>query len=760
MRTVLHISLTVLLSFSGIIFAVAEGHPLAGFSLVIALATLFVVDLEELFSVPPVVANLFGIVAFAVAGYEFSNGQIESRLLGGGHLIVYLTWVFLIQKKGVSQIWWLCALSILQVATASVLTMNVWFGAALIAYVFVATWTLSVFLLYRSAFLDSTSQIHAGDDQTRIVVGDTWKGIARDVDSRIINLRFVSVNGVMTVLGLCLSFLFFLLTPRIWIGQFNFLSDEALAGQPLTGFTEEVRLGDMGEILENDDIVLEVELFLMGSDRPLSPASYNAYFGPAPLFRGAVLEEYENGRWRQVRFRTRSMVNPLEDQVDIVQRYTLHPIGSPTLFSFGDEIGCQSLGPNHVRREPYSDELLRGSSTPDTPPMSTYEYVIFASRRPFDSTHFEERQDQRIFSRDTIEFRTQYLSLLYRNPPNLERLNELARSVVSESASNMQRAVDLERYLQSADNFSYTMNLSIDDASIDPVEDFLFNRKSGHCEYFASAMALMLRAVGIPSRVISGFKGGVYDPERRRHIVRQYHAHSWVEAYIDGQWKVFDPTPPARDDAVQQQQNQSLSLWGSLVKARQMWDQGMRMSRTQQRDLVYAPIVATVRDLYNSGKGLTQGRLPDFRAMIEFFKSPENWFSARGAIFVIVLSLFISGCVWLAKRLLQLFSQLQSRRRNSKREYRQVEFYERFLKILKAHGIRQQPTQTALEFVQDSLAELNSQLESHGLQRWPHELAGHFYDVRFGGIELSPQLSLNIDQKLRQLEQCLQHRAR
>ena len=69
-------------------------------------------------------------------------------------------------------------------------------------------------------------------------------------------------------------------------------------------------------------------------------------------------------------------------------------------------------------------------------------------------------------------------------------------------------------------------------ADLDPVEDFLVNRKKGHCEYFASALALLLRSIDIPSRMVNGFKGGDWNELTETMNVRQKHAHSWVEAYI------------------------------------------------------------------------------------------------------------------------------------------------------------------------------------------------------------------------------------
>jgi hypothetical protein len=80
-----------------------------------------------------------------------------------------------------------------------------------------------------------------------------------------------------------------------------------------------------------------------------------------------------------------------------------------------------------------------------------------------------------------------------------------------------------------------------------PVDNFLFVSRRGHCEFFSTAMALMLRAVGVPSRNVTGFVGGTWNRFGRYYAVREGDAHSWVEAYIDqpqhAGWETFDPTP-------------------------------------------------------------------------------------------------------------------------------------------------------------------------------------------------------------------------
>src|SRR5207247_6617599 len=90
---------------------------------------------------------------------------------------------------------------------------------------------------------------------------------------------------------------------------------------------------------------------------------------------------------------------------------------------------------------------------------------------------------------------------------------------------------------------AYTLNLTGKPGQ-DPLAHFLFETRAGHCEYFASAMAIMARTLGIPSREVNGFLPGEYNDLAGDYIVRASDAHSWVEVYFPGNgWQVFDPTP-------------------------------------------------------------------------------------------------------------------------------------------------------------------------------------------------------------------------
>src|SRR5207253_3422911 len=131
-------------------------------------------------------------------------------------------------------------------------------------------------------------------------------------------------------------------------------------------------------------------------------------------------------------------------------------------------------------------------------------------------------------------------------PPNLDpRIRPLAGNLVKLAGANNRydAARVIEAYLR--DNYGYSLDLKA--GGPDPLSDFLFDVRKGHCEYFATAMAVMLRTQGIASRVVNGFLPGEYNGAAGAFTVRQSDAHSWVEVYFPqaSSWVTFDPTPPA-----------------------------------------------------------------------------------------------------------------------------------------------------------------------------------------------------------------------
>jgi transglutaminase-like putative cysteine protease len=123
------------------------------------------------------------------------------------------------------------------------------------------------------------------------------------------------------------------------------------------------------------------------------------------------------------------------------------------------------------------------------------------------------------------------------------RIPELARRWASGAADDVARARAIETRLRT--DYGYTLELP-PARTADPLANFLFVRRRGHCEYFASAMAVMLRSLGVPARLATGFESGVYNPLTGQWLMRASDGHAWVEAWLPGRgWTTFDPTPSA-----------------------------------------------------------------------------------------------------------------------------------------------------------------------------------------------------------------------
>ena len=126
--------------------------------------------------------------------------------------------------------------------------------------------------------------------------------------------------------------------------------------------------------------------------------------------------------------------------------------------------------------------------------------------------------------------------------PLSTRARQLAMSAVEGAQTRYQRVMALTRYLQT--HYRYSLELGHVPPDKDPLDWFLFDARIGYCEQFATAETLMLRALGIPARLATGYATGDYDPVLNQAVVRERDAHAWVEAYFPGHgWVPVDPSP-------------------------------------------------------------------------------------------------------------------------------------------------------------------------------------------------------------------------
>lgn len=162
---------------------------------------------------------------------------------------------------------------------------------------------------------------------------------------------------------------------------------------------------------------------------------------------------------------------------------------------------------------------------------------------------------ERPVARDVPAERANYLQL----PPEYSpRIGDLARQVSANAAAPFDKAIALEKHLRTS--YAYSFDTIFTSQNVTPLEEFLFETRRGHCEFFASAMAIMLREIGIPSRVVHGYLAHGFNPVTGLYEVRAFDGHAWVEAYFEGTgWVSFEPTAAYPVPQRQQQSGTTLA---------------------------------------------------------------------------------------------------------------------------------------------------------------------------------------------------------
>jgi hypothetical protein len=284
-------------------------------------------------------------------------------------------------------------------------------------------------------------------------------------------------------------------------------------------------------------------------------------------------------------------------------------------------------------------------------------------------------------------------------------------------------------------DYSYSLDLSAADPARDPVEDFLFRTRSGHCEFFASAMTLMCRAVGVNARLATGYLAQEPDPAGG-YLVRQCDAHAWCEVYTpSSDWRVFDPSPPRRRPGD-----------GLLAGLRRLWDSVGFFWRTNvigygeaDRRGLFGRLVEWFDWVGTSAVTFCVESVRSLWRLVAHGRVDRNL--TRTAV---AAALAVGGVV-LAVASGKLLRRMRSARsRPGIRRGQVPAFYRRLLKLLQRRGIRQRPEQTAQEFLLEAAAKLG--LPAGAV----NDLAGLLYRIRWGGQAASAAELAGADQAVRE----------
>jgi len=486
---------------------------------------------------------------------------ISNRVMALVHMTLFVSAVKLFQHKRERDWIFLYLIGFFQLLLAASLTFNATFIASLVAYIFFFVATLAAFEIKRArretpaAVEEVNMRIRrAGLPGKSGRQADAVSAPGSPVRGNKGGIKYlVSAATVEVILVAALTLPLFFFIPRLNTGNVGGNFGEA---QVLTGFSETVRLGEIASIKSSSRVVMRVKL-----DR--TPGAWLRW-------RGVALDYYDGKAWS---FKGGETFVNSGDKVTGIPGFdnTALDHGVPSDSGFPENLGPdreqlpggQDRRVSVIKQEFYLEPLNVGALFAARKlqrirgPLGTLHFPrgtgTVSADRHYGRLAYTAWSDIRTPSEGELkadgmhlQLKQEDLQLPTEERDNIRldpRIQNLAHEITRGLPDAYDRARAIEMYLKT--HYGYSLDLKY--GSDDPLAEFLFNGKEGHCEYFATAMVIMLRMLHIPARVVNGFQMGEYNDVSQMYIVRDRDAHSWVEAYFpaSGAWVEFDPTPSA-----------------------------------------------------------------------------------------------------------------------------------------------------------------------------------------------------------------------
>lgn len=602
------------------------------------------------------------------------------------HFVLFATTLKLLRPKTNRDWLWLHIISFCIVLMSAGLMIGTKFMALLMVYLLAAASTLIAFEIRRS------QQAFDHEISKQTVSVELWREV-KDQRQPLPqphgrNLFFFSTVAMLVILLLAAPLFF--LVPRI---TRNTGRGGLLQGEALSGFSDTVRLGEVAQIKLNPQIVMRVRVaYPQGQQsqsqqqtlrwRGVTLDSYDGQswnnFGPAPM---QIRRYGESFRVDEPDFRhgfteQKVFMEPLElRNVFVAPRPVLVTGVLELSRDAGDGLWTEGYQQSDLSYTVYSDTWV---PTDD-------ELTLDNSRE------YPRNISQR------------YLQL----PENHDRnIDQFAAKLTETAKTQIEAVRRIEQHLRT--QYDYTLDLQPVTEG-DPVADFLFNTRAGHCEYFASAMVLMLRARRIPARMVNGFQTGEYNPTADVFTVRQSDAHSWVEVYFpQHKWVAFDPTPPAGLSAydggilamLRQYSEAMEMLWLeeivsfdtskqiSLLTSAQSWMSSYQKSVTWQ----WMDWTRNLGEKFDLWRGSRLAETPNNKNAESKSSGWRNLAYQPLALFLLLAAL--SGLIYLQRKRFPLWRRGAAPSASESA----IRFYREMLHTLELAGHRRHPHQTPLEF--------------------------------------------------------------
>lgn len=553
-----HRVMTDALAALGVLAVVSTASMSMGTNLVLLVGLAIAIAIPERWQSKPALrqfAAIAPLALFVLQGARLVAGR--SALDVAVEFAALLQIIRLATRRGAAHDQQIIVLSLLHFVAGTVLGGGLTYGLCFLGFLVVAPGALVLSHLRREV---EGNYRQGARDRTGLPVD-----VPRILRSRrVVGRGFLGATCLMSVPIFLFTATLFVLFPRV--GLSLLLLNHSARGR-MVGFSDHVDLGEVGALRSNPSMALRFEVDNLPNPPPMRLTL---------RLRGTAFDAYDGRAWARTVTRRdqaeRSIfgadVYPLTRTPDVKNdkkiTFDLEPIDPPVVFLPPHAVAIQLKVQNQallseplsVIRGPESEVRYGGSDT------RGLRYDVFLAR------------EKEFFSEPLPEAdRPRYLTI----PTGLPaRVGGLAHAWADAQPTATLKARSIEEHLRTG--FKYDVN-SPSGGTKQPLDHFLFDSKRGHCEFFSSAMAIMLRELQIPSRNVTGFVGGTYNRFGHYYAVREGDAHSWVEAYIEdparpgaGSWVTFDPTPAAGAQPLEETTGTFVYLRDLMEALSQRWN--------------------------------------------------------------------------------------------------------------------------------------------------------------------------------------------
>ena len=456
------------------------------------------------------------LVLSGFLGFLIDSLWISGDLLTSGiHFLLVLMVIKLFNLQQRRDYVHLYAISLVAILAAASLTSDLWYVPVFLAYLLAGVWTLLLFQLTQDTTPSSTTILQESSESDRLVTSKL----------------FWLANGLAAA-TFGLTLVMFFVIPRVSVGFYQKGYGESIR---TSGFSDTVDLGSIGPIKRDRSVVMRVEL----PDRP--PHEVERFY-----LRGVAFDRYDGRSWANQLSHRRNLSEdspetftlrwnqshqPLPHGPALRQHIQLEPLDTPVLFAapFAESING---------RFPAVQADVTGALYVPFPSSTRIEYSAVSRSNTVAAADLQPQQ---------ATYPELFLRHFLQLPVQSERIAALARDVAESQRTTYDKAVAIQDHLSRHYRYSLDAPLA---AQAHPLEEFLFDRKTGYCEHYATAMVIMLRAIGIPARLVTGFLATEWNEYGNYYVVRQQDAHAWVEVHLPHSgWVMMDPTPADGDSA-------------------------------------------------------------------------------------------------------------------------------------------------------------------------------------------------------------------